>query len=113
MQQGSPRLLAAGKSPAGLQDIESILKRLSKTLAGWRENFVLEEQEKREIERGIKRTEVAEEQSSAQSSCWAARPTLRQRAALWGHPGGGKKHGTRSGLLPMFWCFLACGHGVV
>lgn len=44
MQQGSPRLPAAGKSPAGLQDIESILKRLGKTSAGWRENFVLEEQ---------------------------------------------------------------------
>ncbi|KAJ7408049.1 hypothetical protein WISP_122966 [Willisornis vidua] len=41
VQQGSLRLLAAGKFPAGLQDTESILKRISKTSAGWWESFVL------------------------------------------------------------------------
>lgn len=41
VQQGSLRLLAAGKSPAGLQDIESILKRIGKTSAGWWKGFVL------------------------------------------------------------------------
>lgn len=44
VQQRSLRLLAAGKFPAALQDTESILKRISKTLAGWWESFVLSEE---------------------------------------------------------------------
>lgn len=44
VQQRSLRLPAAGKFPAALQDVESILKRISKTSAGWWESFVLSEE---------------------------------------------------------------------
>lgn len=44
VQQGSLRLLAACKFPAGLQDIETILKGVSTTSAGWWESFVLSEE---------------------------------------------------------------------
>jgi len=64
VQQGSPRLLAAAKSPAVLQDIESILKRICKTSAGWWESFVLSGEQRRGRERSLERTEVANKQRS-------------------------------------------------